>query len=237
MKTEIININYLSKDEICEAYNLFFRFYSNTNFENFLKDFSEKDWLIRVIDNGKIVGFSTQELIELEINNQNINFLFSGDTIIDPEYWSKNQLGGAFIHLFLRVKNTLKTPLYWFLITKGFRTYRFLPVFFKRFYPVHTNENGDLKILLDAVAKHKFKDEYNCESELVKYNIEKDRFDNSYAAIPDSRRKDKNVNYFIKRNPEFFKGVELACITELSRESLTDRGIRLLNSAKFEWNV
>ncbi|MFW6351077.1 MAG: hypothetical protein ACOC2E_01705 [Bacteroidota bacterium] len=237
MQAEITTINKLSEKDINEAYLLFSRFYSNVDFDNFLKDLSEKDWMIRLISNGQLAGFSTQQLMELEIDIKNTHFLFSGDTIVDPEYWSRNQLGGAFIHLFLHVLNKYKTPLYWFLITKGFRTYRFLPVFFKRFYPSISNNNKDLKVILDTVAKHKFGDEYNCKTELVTYKTDKDRFDSIYAEIPASRKKDRNVSYFIKRNPEYAKGVELACIAELSRESLTAPGIRLLESAKPEWNV
>jgi len=237
MKTEISCTKRLSEKDIHEAYLLFCRFYSNVNLENFISDLSEKNWMIRIVDNGKLVGFSTQQLIELQINGKTTYFLFSGDTIVDPGYWNKNQLGGAFIHLFLHVINIRKTPLYWFLITKGFRTYRFLPVFFKRFYPSYTSNNQDLKPLLDAVASHKFQDEYNPNTELVTYKSGKDRFDNKYAEIPESRRKSKNVNYFIKRNPEYSAGVELACITRLSKDSLTDAGIRLMDSAKLDWNV
>ena len=54
-------------------------------------------------------------------------------------------LAGSFGHFMLRMlKEHRGTPVYWFLISKGYRTYRFLPVFFNRFYP--TACDGLLKL-------------------------------------------------------------------------------------------
>ena len=50
--------------------------------------------------------------------------------------------------------------------------------------------------------------------------------------IPDKRIEDKDVQFFLEKNPEFYKGNELVCLAELSVSNLTKAGLRLLHGVK-----
>ena len=56
------------------------------------------------------------------------------------------------------------TDLYWFLISKGYKTYRFLPVFFHEFYPRWDVPTPSwARAMLDAVARALFPEDYDGE--------------------------------------------------------------------------
>lgn len=236
MKTEIIRIELITEPEKRELFCLFRQFYANTDYARFLSDLDEKNWLIRMSENGTLAGFSTQQLIEIPLCGNPVHFLFSGDTIVHPNYWNRSHLAGAFGHLFQHLLPSSPAPLYWFLISKGFRTYRFLPVFFKKFYPIHTKENLGLKPLLDAVASHKFGSAYCSKTEVVDLNGTKDCLSEEFADIPDSRKNNRHIEYFLQRNPDYRAGTELAGIAPLF-DNLTRCGQRVIQTTQVEWHV
>jgi len=237
MKTEIIKTECVKEPEKKALYSLFQKFYANTDYDQFLADFDEKHWLIRMREGSRPVGFSTQQLIELPISGNPARFLFSGDTIVHPDYWSKSHLAGAFVHLFLRLEAESTDPLYWFLISKGFRTYRFLPVFCKKFHPSCNGENQNLKPLLDAIATFKFGADYNPETERVEFSQPKDRLNKQMADVPVSRRNNPHIAFFLKRNPHYCTGTELAGIAPLSADNLTRCGRRVIQTTEVEWHA
>jgi hypothetical protein len=236
MKTEIINTDYVHESEKQQLFALFQQFYANTNYKQFQADFEEKNWLIRMTDAGRLAGFSTQELIDLPIDGNPTRFLFSGDTIVHPDYWQKSHLAGAFGHLFQHIQSRTTSPLYWFLISKGFRTYRFLPVFFKQFHPMLSGNNNELKPLLDAIATHKFGSCYNSATELIEFEKTKDHLEGPFAEIPNNRNADAHIDFFLRRNPNYRTGTELAGIAPLT-DNLTRCGNRVIDSTQVEWNA
>jgi hypothetical protein len=237
MKTEIIKTADVTEQEKEELFFLYRRFYANTDYDRFLADFSEKQWLIRMTDSSRLAGFSTQQLILHSAGGKAIRFLFSGDTIVDPEYWNTSHLAGAFGHLFLRILQEDDSALYWFLISKGFRTYRFLPVFFTSFYPAYSGKNIELKQMLDTVAELKFGNCYNQKTELVVFDKEKEHLTGKLAEVPAGRYKDKHVCFFLNRNQNYRRGAELACIAPLMPENLTRCGKRVIEATKVDWHA
>ncbi len=237
MRTEIISINMITDAERQSLYELFQQFYANTDYARFLTDFSQKNWLIRMMDGDRLAGFSTQQLLPLNDGSDPFHFLFSGDTIVHPDYWNQSHLAGAFTHLFLRIADMTPTPLYWLLICKGFRTYRFLPVFFKHFHPHHAGLDAGMRSKLDAMAAYLFGSTYHPDTGLIVYENNKDYLIEELAGIPDSRRNDPHVSFFEQTNPSYRCGTELACIAPLSIDNLTRCGIRVNESTKVEWHV
>ncbi len=236
MKTQIISTRKVSEQSRTKLYELFQQFYANTSKDRFFGDFSNKHWLIRMSDNNRLVGFSTQQIIELPWNGETIRFLFSGDTIVHPDYWNQSRLAGAFGHLFLRIEAESSTPLYWFLISKGFRTYRFLPVFFHRFFPHHSAGDNDLKPLLDTIASSMFKTAYNPRTGIIEADPTKDHLIRSLAAIPLTRQRDPHVAFFQRANPSYAVGSELACLAPLAYSNLTRCGRRVIQHTEVEWD-
>ena len=131
-----------SPSELTEAavgnlYGLYTRYYGGTSPELFRRDLLEKDHILLLEDeNGETRGFTTLKVILFTHLARSGRALFSGDTIIDHRFWGEQTLPLAWCCLAGRIKaRQPDLPLYWLLIVKGDRTYRYLNVFSKTYYP------------------------------------------------------------------------------------------------------
>ena len=62
--------------------------------------------------------------------------VYSGDTIVAPEAWGTTALARGWITAVNQLRERYPRGKYfWLLLTSGFRTYRFLPVFWREFFP------------------------------------------------------------------------------------------------------
>ena len=229
----------LTRYEIDSMWDIFRKFFSNVNKNRFLKDLSEKHWVIlQKNSGGKIVGFSTQQCLKLEHNNRKLLCIFSGDTIVMPEYWRSSKIAGAFGHFMFRViKENPTRKIYWLLISKGYRTYRFLPVFFNEFYPRYdVNTPDSYQQLIDYICTKKFNGHYVKHKGIISFNKKGDRLNSTMRSIPHHKINDKHVGFFLTKNPGFRYGDELACVAELSLSNLKKSGIRVINKTKVTWH-
>lgn len=219
-------------------FQLYSRYYCNVHRDTFYRDMNEKDWVIVLKDLEEIVGFSTLQVIELHENDTRRIFLFSGDTIVDPTHWRDSKLAGCFGHFMLRlIAEHPDTPLHWFLISKGYRTYRFLPVYFNVFYPAcDCDTPPHYARLLDAVAASKFNGTYDARAGLVRCSEKKDRLRPDMCLIPEGRRNDLHVRFFLEKNPAYFNGDELACIADISKENLNRYAWRVIENTAVIWD-
>ena len=217
--------------------DLHVRHFAEVRREQFMLDLAEKDWviLLRTRD-GALAGFSTQKLLSLAIGGRTIRFLFSGDTIVDRAHWNTPLLAGCFGHLMLRLLEVHgPDDLFWFLISKGFRTYRFLPVFFNRFWPAPDRPTPpEMAALLHEIAFHKFGAAYDRLAGVIR-PAGGDRLAPDLAAIPPARRQDPHVAFFLSRNPGFAQGDELACLAPIHPENLNAYARRVIHSTVPEW--
>lgn len=220
-----------------EMFALHGRHFANVSRGKFLADLDEKDWVILLRDAaGRTAGFSTQKLLAGIPGAGGARFLFSGDTIVAPDHWNTPYLAGCFGHLMLRlIREHPRTPLYWFLISKGYRTYRFLPVFFKRFWPgPHTAAPPGGAELLRTVATWKFGACYDAADGLVK-DPSGDRLTAPLAAVPDAKRRDPCTRFFLERNPRYDLGHELACLAPITADNFTAPARRVIAHTCPEW--
>ena len=127
----------LSAARTAELYALYARYYGGTSPELFARDLAEKDHILLLEDeHGRTRGFTTLKILPFSHEGQTGRALFSGDTIIDHRYWGEQTLPLAWCELAGRLKaQQPDTPLYWLLIVKGDRTYRYLNAFSKNYYP------------------------------------------------------------------------------------------------------
>jgi len=213
-------------------------YFCNVRRDIFSRDLSQKNWVILLEESERLVGFSTQQVFSLDVAGTERVFLFSGDTIVEPSHWQDSKLAGCFGHLVLRLIDEYpELPLYWLLISKGFRTYRFLPVYFNRFYPVHCEETPpEYADLIREVARHKFKEAFDAENGLVRAGVECDRLKPEMCRVPEGRKADPHIRFFLARNPAFFKGDELVCLAEISRENINRYAWRVIKNTEVHWD-
>lgn len=238
LQTHIIPQRSLDAEQRCEMYALYARFFGNTHPDRFSADLSAKDAAIVLACHGRIVGFSTLRRVVLRIGEREHAFLFSGDTIVDPAHRRESTLAGSFGHYVLRMlEQHPGQPLHWFLISKGYRTYRFLPIFFRQFHPVHSQATSkEHAALLDAIARHLFGQAWDACTGLLRFGGLRDRLRPEHNHIAPGRLEDPHIRFFVERNPGHVHGDELACLTELSHQNLNRYAWRAIRQAHVVWH-
>jgi hypothetical protein len=216
------------------VFALFSRCYDCVNESAFLKDLGEKTSIILLSDQtGRLMGFSTQQVYGWTLSGEPIRVLYSGDTVIDPACWGSQELAKAWCRVAAgAMQGPPEQRTFWFLISKGCRTYLYLPLFFRHFIPgAGTEAPPEWKALLDDLAYHKFGQAYDPHSNLIRFPASQGQLTAELAVIPPSRRDDPDVAFFLQRNPDYAHGVELACLAEVSLENTHGVGRRWLRQA------
>jgi hypothetical protein len=227
----------LSAADLDEMYALMCRNYENVWRHRFEADLSEKDWIIWLTDEatGTLSGFSTQRLLSLSLNGRPVTVMFSGDTIVGREHWGTTVLPIAWGRLaFSIIEAHPGQELYWYLISKGFRTYRFLPLFFKQFHPRYDRDTPpEIRALIDAVGQIKCPDRYDSVAGVIRATETSDRLRPDLGEITDARLRDPHIEFFLKLNPGHARGDELCCIAPLTPENFASSAWKLIRSQRF----
>jgi len=153
----------------------------------------------------------------------------AGDTIVAPEAWGSPALARTWIAAVNHLRAAFPSrPCYWLLLTSGFRTYRFLPVFWREFFPRHATPTPpyEMRLLHHLAATHYGK-WYDAPSGIVRF-LHPQRLRGRLGAVPTGRAADADVAFFFARNPGHADGDELVCLTEISEDNLTAAGRRML---------
>jgi hypothetical protein len=213
----------LSEAEIVAMWQLYAGYYDGTAEQLFRSDLAKKSHVLLSRDvEGEIQGFSTIELDRQIFDGREIGVVFSGDTIIDHRYWAKND----FAFCWIRFASTLyqanpELPLYWLLIVKGHRTYRYMSVFGKRWYPAPGWDTpASVQRLMDQLASERFGDAWNPETGLLHFEKSQGHLKPEWAEVPEAARRRKEVAFFLERNPDYDRGDELVCLCEISLENM-----------------
>ncbi len=198
-------------------------YYGGTREALFNADLDEKDYVVLLLDDGgQLRGFSTLTIMPFKIDGEPRRAVFSGDTIIHREFWGEQALPLAWCRLAGRIKSEApELPLYWFLIVKGHRTYRYLRLFAKRYYPNWRYPTpAAVQALMDRLARLRFGPAYRPESGIVRFSRSRGHLRGDWANIPAHQRTRPEVSYFLERNPDYATGDELVCLTELAPDNL-----------------
>jgi hypothetical protein len=211
----------LSEQDKRDMYALMEEFYEDTVFEVFLKDLAEKDYCVLLFDEeDRIQGFSTQKIMSVDVDGKEIFGVFSGDTIIHKDYWGSLELSRQFGRYFIELGKRYGS-FYWFLISKGYKTYKMLPLFFKEYYPsCKTETPAHEQRIMDAFAMKKYPEEYDRESGVILYKGTKDKLKAGVADITEKQLRDRDILHFLKLNPECHKGYDLVCLARFTEDNL-----------------
>lgn len=231
--SETVPVERLSGAERDAMYALLVENYENVNRPCFEADLFEKDCaiLLRDSQDHSLRGFSTQKLMRFHVDGRPLRAVFSGDTIIARSHWGEQELGRAWGYFVsdLRAEEP-EVPLYWFLISKGYRTYLFLPLFFRQFFPRYDQVTPALEQkILDALAIARYPDFYVRDSGLIVFPESHGNLNHALAEIAPHRLRNPHVQFFLSKNPRFAEGHELACLAEISAENMRSYGARILS--------
>lgn len=231
LRGDIVPVAGLSEEEVRRMFLLLDRHYANATWEGFREDLAEKTWAILLRDGEELAGFSTQLLIETRFEGEPFSVVFSGDTIIDPAHWGSPELQTTFAGLLDRLhRGKPEQRLFWFLISKGFRTYRILPIYFKVFHPCHDRGTPPWHgRFLDHLAKTKFPAAYREDKGILDFNGHSQYLRPALSGIPETRLlANPHIRFFAEANPGWARGDELACLAEYAPDNLTPFLLRRL---------
>lgn len=211
-------------EEIRAMYLLMEKFYNNTEEEVFRRDFFDKDYCLALYhETDGLVGFTTQKVMEIEVEGRRIQGMFSGDTIIHKEHWGDMELFRVWADFWFDYAERYD-EFYWFLICKGYKTYRIMPLFWKEFYPnYHSATPAYEQNIIHGYASQLYPDEYNEKTGVVEYKRKKDSLKAGIADIGERELKNKDIAYFCKANPGYAAGNDLACLAKIDRSMLNKR--------------
>ena len=238
LRASIVGQSLIGADDRDRMLDLHRRYFDNVRRDVFLRDMAAKDWVIVLRDAaGTVAGFSTIRFVSLRVADEDCLFLFSGDTVVDQKHRQCGVLAGAFGHVMLHALEEYPTSrCYWYLISKGYRTYRFLPLYFRRFYPSPERPTPSrYSRLLGAIGHRLFGDAYDGSTGIVRHAGLGDRLAREGCDVPRGRSADPHVRYFARRNPHYAQGDELACIADVATDNFGRTCWRVIERTAIEW--
>lgn len=196
--------------------------------EVFDADLEAKNWVLLMEDDaGRVKGFTTLLHYRTTHHGRPIQVVYSGDTAVDPSAAGTSVLWRAWLGAVNRLRDADPSPLYWLLIVSGFRTYRFMSLFWKQFHPRRDTPMPDpVRELRDALARERFGPRYDAATGVVRLPVPQVlRAD--LREIPARALLDADVAFFARADPGHARGDELVCLTEIRRDNLTPAGRRM----------
>jgi hypothetical protein len=197
--------------------------------EQFDHDLEEKNWVVEIRRDDRLLGFSTLLVEQAEFDGIPLTAIYSGDTIMAPETWGSPALARTWIAAVNHLRAAFPDQAcYWLLLTSGFRTYRFLSVFWREFFPRYDLITPSHSArLLDHLAKKRYGPSFDPVSGIVRFPRPQ-KLRGELATVPPGRVNDPHIACFLARNPGHAAGDELVCLAEICARNLTPAGRRML---------
>jgi hypothetical protein len=211
-------------------YALFRTYFDGVSKDCFLKDLNQKSGVVLLErEDGSLAGFTTLLRFRDTFKGRPIQVVYSGDTIVDREAWGTLHMPKIWLGTIESFKSeTPEESLYWLLICSGYRTYRFLPVLWRSFFPNVSNPTPvETQDLMDQLAERLFGLDYNPVSGLVKFR-QPQVLKPGISDITEARNQNPHIRFFAQKNSGFEKGDELVCLTELTAANQSSAGQRIL---------
>jgi len=229
----LVSVSSLSAAEVDGMYALMVRHFSGVSRAQFDEDLGQKNRVVLLRNpSGALDGFSTLRFYDEHDGRRPCSVIYSGDTVVDPGAWGSTRLFRGWLQAVfqLRAEREPGRRLYWLLLTSGYRTYRLLPLFWKRFFPRYDRAVPPrIRGLTDRLADGLFGSAYRPEEGIVRFP-RPHRLRTHLAGIPEGRMDDPHIRYFARRNPGAGDGDELVSLTPVREGNLTPAGRRVLRS-------
>jgi hypothetical protein len=236
----LVDVSDVPDSQLQQMFGIFERYYDNVSWPSFRKDFREKSRVILLFDRrtGLLQGFTTLKTFRSVVQGKEVAGLFSGDTVVEREYWGQPALRATFFRAMLVTwwENLLESkgrrPFYWFLISKGYKTYLLLTNNFQTHWPRYNVPMPDReREIMRTFADSLYPGRAN-ERELKTFTQEKSRsidralvlpFDQGapclreeVAPIRHDLLTNPKIRFFQIANPGWEEGHELCCLAPIS---------------------
>jgi len=221
LKSSTVLITKLDESSVADLYQLFSTYYENTSEKQFRIDLKNKKKIILLRNQeNKICGFSTLTFFELDKYPGKPFCIYSGDTIIDKDYWGTSALTIEFLkNILLEKMKRPFQPVWWFLISKGYKTYLLLANNFHEYYPRVDVETPKEKLdLIECLVNKIYPNNFCRETGIISFKDEThDRLRELVAPITEQMcLRNKKIKFFRDSNLNWQQGDELACIGKIS---------------------
>lgn len=221
LRARTVPVAAVDGDMRARMYLLFDRYYADTDRDRFEQDLAAKDEVILLEDpaDGTLQGFSTLRLVEIRgEGGRSCRAMYSGDTVVARGYWGQKVLGVEFLkRLWLRKAQRPLEPLYWFLISKGYKTYLLMANNFPVHYPRYEQPTPPgMQRILDGLAARIFGAHYSAADGIIRFPRPLGRVREDVAPVTEAERAaNPRIRFFVERNPTWEEGTELACLAEM----------------------
>lgn len=217
-------IDSLTDIQIEQMFSVFSKYYQGVDREKFVNDLKNKDaiFLLYSKKDRTLKGFSTILKMEtISDEGKIVHGFFSGDTVLEKEFWGDGTLGVAFLkYLFKEKIKRPFTPLYWFLISKGYKTYLLMANNFGTHWPRFEQKTPvNICRIMNTFAHSLYGDQYLAGHGII-------RLDESEIKGPvkigvanitnEMMQENKRISFFATKNPGWNEGDELCCLAEMS---------------------
>ncbi len=189
--------------------------YDDVDAQRFSADLDNKHYVIVVHDSGgALCGFSTVRMTRELLDGRPVQMMFSGDTVLHPDHWGSKIMQRGFVRFVLRAKMRAPTlPLYWLLLSKGYRTYLLLANNFPTALPRHDQSPPPALVeLRDRVAFAWWGSQYDASAQVLRYQGAHDRVKQGVAPIDAQLMAHPDIGFFARMNPHHARGDELVCL-------------------------
>ncbi len=210
-----LSVQSLTEKQVIEMWLLFESYYDDVTYDKFLNDLYDKSRVILLLDRQKrIQGFSTIKSFYIEVDGQRARVIFSGDTIIAQAYWGQTALQKRFyLYLFKEFIKHPFIPVYWYLISKGYKTYLLLSRNFNAYWPCHFQDMpSNIKNIIAYLSERMFADAWRAETGTLEFSEQAGKLKQAVAPVTSELRRFPDIDFFVKTNPKHSVGNELCCL-------------------------
>lgn len=235
LKGRLLKVSDVGMADIVELFSIFERYYQNVSLEAFQRDFFEKSHVIVLQESAtkKIRGFTTLKTFEVTVGGHKVLGLFSGDTVIERDFWGQSALRSAFCRVLIKTwwenlwTSLGSRPCYWFLISKGYKTYLLMTNNFPTHWPRFDRSTPKFeREVIRRFAEHLYPgrvvdrspaafSERAGDVSVLKFDEGAPCLRESVAPIREDLLKFSNVRFFESANPDWRNGHELCCLAPI----------------------
>lgn len=225
---EIVPVYALAAADVQDLAALYLLHYCQTSEAIFRADLAAKQEVLLLRHAGQLVGFTTWRVDEVVCEGQAMRVLYSGDTVVHRAHWGQQALAFAWIRRMgeLAAQDAAK-PLWWLLLVKGHRTYKYLSVFAQRYFPHAQQPEPDLAVLAAQLATQRFGREYLPDLGIVRFAEARGQLRPEYAQPLASEASKASTQFFLQRNPGYVDGDELVCLCAVTADNMRPLARRL----------